>query len=58
MREPVKLYKKPQCRTLEQELHITVKELLLIILVVGIFFLFAFITVPQTFGWFYRGVDL
>ena len=52
MREPAKLYKKPQCRTLEQELHITVKELLLIILIVAIFFGFAFLAVPQTFGWF------
>ena len=52
MREPAKLYKQPSCRTLEQELHITVKELLLNILVVGIFFLFAFICIPQTYGFF------
>ena len=48
--EPARLNKKPNCRTLEQELTITVKELLFIIFIVMIFFLFAFMTVPQTFG--------
>lgn len=48
---PARLDKQPQCRTLEQELTITVKELLFIIFIVAIFFLFCFMTVPQTFGW-------
>ena len=47
-----RLHKQPSCRTLEQELTISVKELLFIILIVAIFFLFAFMTVPQTFGFF------
>ena len=47
---PARLDKQPTCRTLEQELTITVKELLFIILIVAIFFMFAFMTVPQTLG--------
>ena len=45
------LHKQPTCRTLEQELTISVKELLFIIFIVAIFFIFAFMTIPQTFGY-------
>ena len=46
------LHKQPTCRTLEQELTITVKELLFIIFIVAIFFIFSIMTIPQTFGFF------
>ena len=50
--KPARLGKRPDCRALEQELTITVKELLLIIFIVLVFFAFCFATVPQTFGFF------
>ena len=53
MSKPQTLYKQKQCNhTLEQELTITVKQLLIILAFAILFIIFAFATVPQTYGFF------
>jgi len=51
MSKPQTLYKQKQCtHTLEQELTISVKQLLVIIVFAIFFLIFIFMSTPQTYG--------
>ena len=53
MSKPQTLYKQKQCKhTLEQELTISVKQLLGVIIFTILFLIFIFVSTPQTFGFF------
>lgn len=53
MSKPQTLHKRKQCtHTLEQELTISVKQLLLILIFAILFLVFIFVSTPQTFGFF------
>ena len=48
---PARLDKRPaNCRTLEQELTISVKQLLVIMVFAIFFLIFIFMSTPQTYG--------